>query len=56
MSQVYVLKKEEGGGPAQGVLYWLPAAVLHRTMDVTGTITLPEGVEMVMQGITSTWK
>ncbi len=45
------LRAEQGGGrPSQAVLHQLPAAVLlpHHRRD--GTITLPEGTEMVMPG------
>ena len=45
------LRAEEGGGrPPQAVLHQLPAAVLLPVTDVTGSITLPEGTEMVMPG------
>ena len=49
MSQVYVLKKEEGGRHKAFFTGYRPQFYI-RTMDVTGTITLPEGVEMVMPG------
>jgi len=49
MSQVYVLKKEEGGRHKAFFSGYRPQFYI-RTMDVTGTITLPEGVEMVMPG------
>lgn len=49
MCQVYVLKKEEGGRHKPFVNGYRPQFYI-RTMDVTGTITLPEGVEMVMPG------
>jgi len=47
-SEVYVLKKEEGGRhtPFSG---YRPQFYI-RTMDVTGSVELPEGVEMVMPG------
>src|SRR5512136_3093945 len=40
-SKVYILKKEEGGRHTPFYI---------RTMDVTGEVVLPEGVEMVMPG------
>src|SRR5512135_2269805 len=46
---VYVLKKEEGGRHKAFVSGYRPQFYI-RTMDVTGEITLPEGVEMVMPG------
>ena len=49
MSQVYVLKKEEGGRHKAFFSGYRPQFYI-RTMDVTGTIKLPEGVEMVMPG------
>jgi elongation factor Tu len=49
MSEVYVLKKEEGGRHKAFFTGYRPQFFV-RTMDVTGTITLPEGVEMVMPG------
>jgi elongation factor Tu len=49
MSEVYVLKKEEGGRHKAFFSGYRPQFFV-RTMDVTGTITLPEGVEMVMPG------
>jgi len=48
-SQVYVLKKEEGGRHKAFFTGYRPQFYI-RTMDVTGTITLPGGVEMVMPG------
>jgi len=36
--------------PSYTVLYQLPSAIYFRTTDVTGTVTLPQGVEMVMPG------
>ena len=47
-AEVYVLKKEEGG--ATPVLQGLPPQFYIRTMDITGEIELPAGVEMVMPG------
>jgi elongation factor Tu len=49
MSEVYVLKKEEGGRHKAFFTGYRPQFYV-RTMDVTGTIELPEGVEMVMPG------
>jgi len=49
LSEVYVLKKEEGGRHKAFFSGYRPQFYI-RTMDVTGTITLPEGVEMVMPG------
>jgi elongation factor Tu len=50
-SQVYVLKKEEGGRHKAFLTGYRPQFYV-RTMDVTGVLTLPEGVEMVMPGDT----
>jgi elongation factor Tu len=49
LAQVYVLKKEEGGRHKAFFTGYRPQFYI-RTMDVTGDITLPEGVEMVMPG------
>ncbi|MCP4427078.1 MAG: elongation factor Tu, partial [Chloroflexi bacterium] len=49
MSEVYVLKKDEGGRHKAFFPGYRPQFYI-RTMDVTGMITLPEGVEMVMPG------
>jgi elongation factor Tu len=49
MSEVYVLKKEEGGRHKAFFTGYRPQFYI-RTMDVTGDITLPVGVEMVMPG------
>jgi elongation factor Tu len=49
MSEVYVLKREEGGRHKAFFTGYRPQFFV-RTMDVTGTIELPEGVEMVMPG------
>jgi elongation factor Tu len=49
MAQVYVLKKEEGGRHKAFFTGYRPQFYI-RTMDVTGNIALPEGVEMVMPG------
>ena len=48
-SQVYVLTKEEGGRHTPFVDGYRPQ-FYFRTTDVTGTIKLPDGVEMVMPG------
>ncbi len=48
-AQVYVLKKEEGGRHTPFFNGYRPQ-FFFRTTDVTGTIKLPEGVEMVMPG------
>ncbi|MCS7250530.1 MAG: elongation factor Tu [candidate division WOR-3 bacterium] len=48
-AQVYVLKKEEGGRHTPFFSGYRPQFYI-RTTDVTGTIKLPEGVEMVMPG------
>lgn len=47
--QVYVLSKEEGGRHTPFVSGYRPQ-FFFRTTDVTGTLNLPEGVEMVMPG------
>lgn len=46
---VYVLTKDEGGRHKPFFTGYRPQ-FFFRTTDVTGTITLPEGVEMVMPG------
>jgi len=48
-AEVYVLKKEEGGRHKAFFNGYRPQFYI-RTMDVTGNISLPEGVEMVMPG------
>jgi elongation factor Tu len=48
-SEVYVLTKEEGGRHKAFFTGYRPQFYI-RTMDVTGLITLPAGVEMVMPG------
>ena len=48
-AQVYVLSREEGGRHTAFYNGYRPQFYL-RTTDVTGAITLPEGVEMVMPG------
>ena len=47
--EVYVLRKEEGGRHKAFFPGYRPQFYI-RTLDVTGEITLPEGVEMVMPG------
>jgi elongation factor Tu len=47
--QVYVLKREEGGRHKAFFTGYRPQFYI-RTLDVTGTVTLPEGIEMVMPG------
>ncbi len=47
--QVYVLKKDEGGRHTPFLTNYRPQ-FYFRTTDVTGVITLPEGVEMCMPG------
>jgi len=49
MSEVYVLQREEGGRHKAFFTGYRPQFYV-RTMDVTGEIRLPEGVEMVMPG------
>ncbi|MBT4842747.1 MAG: elongation factor Tu, partial [Anaerolineae bacterium] len=49
LAEVYVLKKEEGGRHKAFFNGYRPQFYI-RTMDVTGDITLPDGVEMVMPG------
>ena len=49
MSEVYVLRKDEGGRHKAFFPGYRPQFYI-RTMDVTGEISLPEGVEMVMPG------
>ncbi|HAZ74221.1 MAG TPA: elongation factor Tu, partial [Rikenellaceae bacterium] len=48
-ASIYVLKKEEGGRHTPFGNKYRPQFFI-RTLDVTGEITLPEGVEMVMPG------
>ncbi len=47
--EIYVLSKEEGGRHTPFFNGYRPQ-FYFRTTDVTGTVTLPEGVEMVMPG------
>ncbi len=48
-AEIYVLKKEEGGRHTPFFNKYRPQ-FYFRTTDVTGEISLPEGVEMVMPG------
>ncbi len=48
-AEVYVLKKEEGGRHTPFHNHYRPQFFL-RTLDITGEIQLPEGVQMVMPG------
>ncbi|MEY4602599.1 MAG: hypothetical protein RL292_540 [Candidatus Parcubacteria bacterium] len=54
-AEVYVLKKEEGGRHTPFFSGYKPQFYI-RTTDVTGDVTLKEGVEMVMPGDTATFK
>ncbi len=54
-SEVYVLTKEEGGRHTPFFSGYKPQFYV-RTTDVTGEVTLKEGVEMVMPGDTVTFK
>jgi len=47
--EVYVLRKDEGGRHKAFFTGYRPQFYI-RTVDITGTITLPEGIEMVMPG------
>ncbi|WP_261822414.1 EF-Tu C-terminal domain-related protein, partial [Pragia fontium] len=49
VSEVYILSKDEGGRHTPFFKGYRPQ-FYFRTTDVTGTIELPEGVEMVMPG------
>ena len=49
VSQIYILTKEEGGRHTPFFKGYRPQ-FYFRTTDVTGSATLPEGVEMVMPG------
>jgi len=49
LAEVYVLRKDEGGRHKAFFSGYRPQFYI-RTMDVTGSIELPEGVEMVMPG------
>jgi len=54
-AEVYVLGKEEGGRHTPFFSGYKPQFYI-RTTDVTGDVTLNEGVEMVMPGDTATFK
>ncbi len=54
-SEVYILKKEEGGRHTPFFTGYKPQFYV-RTTDVTGEVTLPEGKEMVVPGDTVTFK
>lgn len=54
-SEVYILKKEEGGRHTPFFTGYKPQFYI-RTTDVTGEVTLPEKTEMVMPGDTITFK
>ena len=54
-AEVYILKKEEGGRHTPFFTGYKPQFYI-RTTDVTGEVTLPEKVEMVMPGDTITFK
>ncbi len=54
-AEVYVLTKEEGGRHTPFFSGYKPQFYI-RTTDVTGEVTLPDGVEMVMPGDTVTFK
>ena len=54
-SEVYILNKEEGGRHTPFFTGYKPQFYI-RTTDVTGEVTLKEGVEMVMPGDTVTFK
>ena len=54
-SEVYILKKEEGGRHTPFFTGYKPQFYI-RTTDVTGEVTLPEAVKMVMPGDTITFK
>jgi elongation factor Tu len=54
-AEIYVLKKEEGGRHTPFFTGYKPQFYL-RTTDVTGEVTLPEKVEMVMPGDTVQFK
>ncbi|MBR6813736.1 MAG: elongation factor Tu [Tidjanibacter sp.] len=47
--EVYILKKEEGGRHTPFHNHYRPQFYI-RTMDITGEVSLPEGIDMVMPG------
>ena len=53
-AEVYILKKEEGGRHTPFFTGYKPQFYI-RTTDVTGEVTLADGVEMVMPGDTATF-
>jgi elongation factor Tu len=48
-AEVYILRQDEGGRHKPFFTGYKPQFFIS-TMDITGTVTLPEGVEMVMPG------
>ena len=48
-AEIYVLSKDEGGRHTPFFNNYRPQ-FFFRTLDITGSITLPEGAEMVMPG------
>ncbi len=54
-AEVYILSKDEGGRHSPFFTGYKPQFYV-RTTDVTGDVTLPQGVEMVMPGDTVTFK
>jgi len=54
-AEVYILKKEEGGRHTAFFTGYKPQFYV-RTTDVTGEVTLPEKIEMVMPGDTISFK
>ncbi len=54
-AEVYILSKEEGGRHTPFFTGYKPQFYI-RTTDVTGDVTLPDGVEMVMPGDTTKFK
>ncbi len=52
-ANVYILRKDEGGRHKPFFTGYKPQFYMN-TMDITGTVALPEGVEMVMPGDSTT--
>ncbi len=52
-ANVYILRKDEGGRHKPFFTGYKPQFYIN-TMDITGTVALPEGVEMVMPGDSTT--
>jgi elongation factor Tu len=52
-TEVYILRKDEGGRHKPFFSGYKPQFYIQ-TMDITGSVTLPEGVEMVMPGDNTT--